>query len=87
MTYPSVATPARYFYSTGHLLREYKDPRGITAATTVYDAAGRLLRSERVSPLGGVWQLSLEGLAAGQYAVVLKDEADKVRGTGRLIKH
>jgi hypothetical protein len=52
----------------------------------IYDAAGRLLRSEKVSQAGQQWQVSLEGLAAGGYAVVLKDEDGRVVGTGRLMK-
>jgi hypothetical protein len=52
----------------------------------IYDAAGRLLLSERVSPLGEVWQMSLEGLAAGQYAVLLRDAEGRVVGRGKLIK-
>jgi YD repeat-containing protein len=42
VTYPSVATAAQYTYDPVHLLKTYQDPRGNTAASTVYDAAGRL---------------------------------------------
>lgn len=52
----------------------------------IYDAAGRLMRSEKVSQAGEQWQIPLEGLAAGGYAVVLKNEAGKVVGRGRLMK-
>jgi len=52
----------------------------------IYDAAGRLIRSERVSPLGDAWQISLEGLAAGGYAVYLKGENGDLLGFGRLVK-
>jgi hypothetical protein len=52
----------------------------------IYDAGGRLMRSERVSPLGEMWQISLEGLAAGQYAVLLRNLKGEVVGTGKLIK-
>jgi hypothetical protein len=53
----------------------------------IYDGSGRLVRSEKVATLGGVWQVSLEGLAAGGHAVVLRDANGKTVGTGRLMKH
>jgi hypothetical protein len=45
-----------------------------------------LVRSEKVATLGGVWQVSLEGLAAGGHAVVLRDAKGEMIGKGRLLK-
>ncbi|GAB4489032.1 MAG: hypothetical protein OHK0019_06100 [Saprospiraceae bacterium] len=53
----------------------------------IYDAAGRLARSEKVSPVGEQWQMPLDELAAGQYVVRLKDKEGKVIGVGKLIRH
>jgi hypothetical protein len=52
----------------------------------IYDGSGRLVRSEKVATLGGVWQVSLEGLAAGGHAVVLKNGDGMVAAKGRLIR-
>jgi len=52
----------------------------------IYDTTGRLLRSELVSPLGDVWELPLNGLAAGGYVVYLKGENGDLIGFGKLIK-
>lgn len=52
----------------------------------IYDTKGRLLRSERVSPLGDAWQVSLEELAAGQYVVVLRNAKGEISGRGSLMK-
>ncbi|MCW5922437.1 MAG: hypothetical protein KIS77_08840 [Saprospiraceae bacterium] len=52
----------------------------------MYDARGRLVRSERVSAAGERWRVSLEGLAAGAYAVILRDGSGKAVGVGRLVR-
>ncbi|GAB4488828.1 MAG: hypothetical protein OHK0019_05690 [Saprospiraceae bacterium] len=52
----------------------------------IYDAGGRLIRSKRVSAVGDVWQISLEGLTAGSYAAYLKGKNGDLLGFGRLVK-
>ncbi|MCW5924583.1 MAG: hypothetical protein KIS77_19855 [Saprospiraceae bacterium] len=52
----------------------------------MYDARGRLVRSERVSAAGERWRVSLEGLAAGAYAVILRGGSGKAVGVGRLVR-
>ncbi|MBP6825767.1 MAG: hypothetical protein KA165_04310 [Saprospiraceae bacterium] len=57
------------------------------ALLEIYDAGGRLARSAEL-PAGSVsgWSISLEGLSAGYYTVLLRDAAGKAIGTGKLIK-
>ncbi|MCW5923663.1 MAG: right-handed parallel beta-helix repeat-containing protein [Saprospiraceae bacterium] len=52
----------------------------------MYDARGRLVRSERVSAAGAAWRVGLGGLAAGAYAVILRDGSGKAVGVGRLVR-
>jgi len=83
------------------LLLIYPNPAGESATLTgnfegktpafleVYDAAGRLSRSSVLAPGGSgeqVWQLPLDGLAAGQYAVLLRGADGQVVGAGKLVK-
>ena len=83
------------------MLLIYPNPAGETATLAgnfegktpafleVYDVAGRLARSLALAPGGSgeqVWQLSLEGLAAGQYAVLLRGADGQVVGAGKLAK-
>jgi hypothetical protein len=86
----------------GHaLLLIYPNPAGETAALAVsfegaiptvleiYDAAGRLSRSLALALGGGgeqVWQLPLDGLAVGQYAVLLRGADGQVVGAGLVKK-
>ncbi|MBX2891104.1 MAG: hypothetical protein KF734_09280 [Saprospiraceae bacterium] len=56
------------------------------ALLEMYDAQGRLVRSERVSSAGAAWRVGLGGLAAGAYAVVLRDGSGKAVGAGRLVR-
>ncbi|MBX3061154.1 MAG: hypothetical protein KF770_32245, partial [Anaerolineae bacterium] len=56
------------------------------ALLEMYDAQGRLVRSERVSSAGAAWRVGLGGLAAGAYAVVLRDGHGKAVGVGRLVR-
>ncbi len=79
----------------------YPNPAGETATLAgdfegaiptvlqIYNAAGRLARSLALAPGGSggqVWQLPLDGLAAGQYAVLLRGAGGLVVGAGRLVK-
>jgi predicted outer membrane repeat protein len=58
----------------------------VPARLELFDAAGRLARSLSVSDNGGAWQIPLEGLAAGQYLVSLKDKNGETVGAGALVK-
>ncbi|MBL8175745.1 MAG: hypothetical protein JNK48_13810 [Bryobacterales bacterium] len=42
MTYPGIATAAQFTYTGGHLLADYRDPRGVLASTRTYYPDGRL---------------------------------------------
>lgn len=53
----------------------------------IYDSGGRLLQRVALSnPGAGVWEVSLEGMAAGWYGVMLRDGVGGVLGGGRLVK-
>ena len=63
--------------------------RPAPARLDLYDAAGQPTRSLALPGNGGdfVWQISLEGLATGQYLAYLKDKNGSLLGSGKLIKH
>ena len=63
------------------------DFRDRPALLEMYDAAGRPARSAEL-PTGSIsgWSISLEGLAAGYYTLLLRDAVGKPIGTGKLIK-
>ncbi len=42
VTYPGIATAATFTYDTGHLLKDYRDPRGTLASTRTFYPDGKL---------------------------------------------
>jgi predicted outer membrane repeat protein len=86
---------------TGGMLLLYPNPAGETVTLSadigpgappslleIFDSGGRLLRRLALpNPGAGVWEVSLEGMAAGWYPVRVLDGTGKVAASGGLIKH
>ena len=68
-------------------VRTEAGPGALMVLLEIYDSGGRLLRQAPVpNPGAAVWEVSLEGLAAGWYPVRLLDGKGKVAASGSLIK-
>jgi hypothetical protein len=69
-------------------VRTEAGPGALLVPLEIYDSGGRLLRPAPVpNPGAAVWEVSLEGLAAGWYPIRLPDGTGKVAASGELIKH